>query len=647
MLAIKKSAAATPTLLCGLLLAGGLAGCRPSGPRLLLDGERLLREGNYPAAVQKLTEAARHLPTTAQAWNYLGLGYHAARQPRPAFEAYQRALALDRNLAVARYNLGCLHFEQNHLPAAIAELTTFTMLSNRSVIGWVKLGAAQLRARQYDAAEKSFATALKLDPRQAEAWNGLGVSQAMRRRPREAGQSFTNALRVQADYAPALLNQAIVTHQYLNDRPLALRQYREYLALQPAPLHAAAVAEIVKALEQELSVAPRPALTAHQTASASAATNKPPQPTNAPARSLATTAAPTPPLAAPAQLTAPAQSALLAQRPTAPPIRAPAATLPLEVVQLASENTTQPPRDDAQPTAAALLTAAAPPSAAPPPTAAAPTPSPPPPEPTPGGALPDLPLTTPVARETSKPGLLQRLNPLNLLRSEEKPGAASLAKAAPVRSTPLPSPPVQPAAAPTLPSSPAASPSESWSREAPGVTPLPGRFAVRRYVYLSPARPAPGDRRAALTAFDKGRQAQQAGRLREAIAAYEEAARLDPALFEARYNLGVAAQEAGELPRALSAYEHALSINPTALDARYNFALALRQAGFPRDAAEELEKVLAANPDEARAHFTLANLYAQHLHLTQPARTHYQKVLELQPGHPQAAAIRYWLAANP
>jgi tetratricopeptide (TPR) repeat protein len=641
MLAIKKSAAAPPTLFCWLWLAACLVGCRPSGPRLLLDGERLLREGNYPAAVQTLTEATRQLPTTAQAWNHLGLAHHSARQPKPALEAYQRALGVDRNLAAARFNLGCLHLEQNNLPAAIAELTTFTVLSNRSVPGWLKLGTAQLRARQYDAAEKSFATALKLDQRQPEAWNGLGVAQAMRRRPREAMQSFAHALGSQADYAPALLNQAIVAHQALNDRPIALQKYREYVALRPTPVHAAAVAETTRALELELSPPPRSALTNPLALVNSATTHKPAAPTNALAQTPVTNAARPKPPAPAAQLAAETKvdSPVERPKPTPPPTPTPADPPPkVEVVQLNPENPTQPPRDDA-------------PTATPQPVDTPPASDPPKPapslaEPTPTEAIPATAPSTQVASGLSKPSFFQKVNPLNLLRSGEKPGAATPPNSTPPKATPLLSPPV-PLTAAAAPSQPTAAPSEPWSRAAPGVTPLPGRFAVRRYVYLSPTRPAPGNRRAALTAFDKARQAQQAGRLREAIAAYEEAVRLDASLFEAHYNLGVAAQEAGEFPRALSAYEHALSINPTALNARHNFALALRQAGYPRDAAEELEKLLTSHPEETRAHFTLANLYAQQLYQTQPARAHYQKVLELQPQHPQAAAIRYWLTANP
>ena len=61
----------------------------------------------------------------------------------------------------------------------------------------------------------------------------------------------------------------------------------------------------------------------------------------------------------------------------------------------------------------------------------------------------------------------------------------------------------------------------------------------------------------------------------------------------------------------------------------------------------ELEQLLATSPNEARAHLALANRYAQQFHQTGKARQHYLKVLELAPRHPQASAIRFWLAANP
>ena len=131
------------------------------------------------------------------------------------------------------------------------------------------------------------------------------------------------------------------------------------------------------------------------------------------------------------------------------------------------------------------------------------------------------------------------------------------------------------------------------------------------------------------------------------IEAYRQAAKIDPSFFDAHYNLGVAAYEAGDMPQCLSAYEYALAINSVSVKARFNFAVALQKANYPRDAARELEKLLADNPAEARAQFTLANLCAQQLGEPAKAREHYLRLLELEPQHPQATAIRYWLEANP
>ena len=123
--------------------------------------------------------------------------------------------------------------------------------------------------------------------------------------------------------------------------------------------------------------------------------------------------------------------------------------------------------------------------------------------------------------------------------------------------------------------------------------------------------------------------------------------RTDPAYFDAYYNLGLASLDNGDSRLALWAYEIALSIKPESADAQYNLGLALKAAGFPLDAVERLEKAAQAAPKDARPHLSLANLYAQQFRENSAARRHYQKVLELNPHHPEAGKIRYWLAANP
>ncbi len=175
----------------------------------------------------------------------------------------------------------------------------------------------------------------------------------------------------------------------------------------------------------------------------------------------------------------------------------------------------------------------------------------------------------------------------------------------------------------------------------------PPVVSITRYRYLSPRAPAAGDRRAASGSFTKARMYEQDEKWIEALTWYQQAAQIDPAWFEAQYNSGVLAHRLRNYPIALPAYETALAIQPDSADARYNFALALKADGHAADAADELKKILTANPADVRAQLARANLCAQALREPAQARAHYLKVLELDPNHPQAADIRFWLSANP
>jgi len=236
------------------------------------------------------------------------------------------------------------------------------------------------------------------------------------------------------------------------------------------------------------------------------------------------------------------------------------------------------------------------------------------------------------APNAAKRSFFERINPLNLFRSADK---------TPVRPTPLGTPARSPQREPVTTGT-------TEAELAATIPPAPSpKGPPGRYAYKSPPPPSPGNREAAERAFAQGVQACQVHRLPEAIRAYRLAAREDPSLYEAHYNLGLVATEAGNLTLALTSYENALAVQPTSLDARYNFALVLKQANYLTDAVNELEKVLASYPNETRAHLALGNLYAQQFGQPAKARQHYLKVLEVEPRHPQAGAIRYWLAANP
>ena len=108
----------------------------------------------------------------------------------------------------------------------------------------------------------------------------------------------------------------------------------------------------------------------------------------------------------------------------------------------------------------------------------------------------------------------------------------------------------------------------------------------------------------------------EAGDRARARAAFERAIKADSTLAEAHFRLGFMCEMADSLAAAARAYATAARLEPRMIVAHYNLALMLAKQGFYHEAVEEFEKTLALNPvaqDTAMAaltHFNLGALYS-------------------------------------
>jgi tetratricopeptide (TPR) repeat protein len=639
-----------------------VTGCMPAGPRAVLEGEKFLAEKKYANAIEHLQVGVKLVPTNALAWNLLGVAYHQAGQAEKALQSYHQALARDRNLAAARYNMGVLHLEQRNFQLAIEELTTFTALQPQSVEGWQKLGTAHLqralrengpeRQRQFDLARRAFEFVnTRLTPT-AEAHNALGVISTFRAKPRDALASFQAALQTDSGFAPAVLNQAIVYQVQLRDPRTALNRYKEYYSMRRSAPNATQVGLLIQNLENDLApkmatvetnqqqqVGSSPSVGAtSQTGAASTnifLTNQRSnalQQTNRAAAATNQVAAPTPRTNAPpvAQVNVPTNrtsrvdSAETAKAPRTPE---PPVTIP----------NTPPVEVAAIPEPAPIVAAGQTPPQTVPENQTA--------EPAPSTTQTNSTSTNPVVaslpvpgqRKTEKGGVLRRLNPASWFNKDDETEKKPERKSPPVLLTNTLNERATAANAPAV----------AATNSTPRVLPLPPAPRGKTYSYSVRQKPAAGNRRAAESHFEQGLQAQRENQLAHAIGHYEKAVSADSTFFEAHYNLGLAAYETGNLEQSLRSYEHAVLLSPDSPKAQYNFSLALVRGEYFEEAAKVLEALLSKHPTESRARLMVANLYAQQLYRTREAREHYRKLLDAEPAHPQAPAIRYWLAANP
>jgi len=553
-------------MLLVLTFAALLAGCSPPGPRALLRGKKLLDQGHYPEAMAELKTATSLLGTNAQAWNYLGLACHYQGQTTNAITAYQRALTLDHDLVEAHYNLGCLWLEQGRLDSAKSEFTSFTSLRRGSVDGWLKLGTAQLRisrqggaarALELAAAEQSYGQALRLAPQNPDALNGLGLIQLQRNRPREASLFFSHALKQQPDYAPALLNLAVVSQVYLNNPALALQKYREYLALPNRAGRDDSVQAAARLLESELNssraAVPSPAARSpYAPASASAAPARAEKPSESPAASITTR--------------------------TATPASAPEQSK--EVTRVPSQPEPRPAQD-----AASSPQTASSPSQAKSAAAAAKT------------------------DKTEKRGFFSRINPLNVLHRSSKtnPTAVASMPAAAGPSAAASGPPPETASggtprykylSPRKP--PAGDPSAAEGPFAEGLRAQDaGHLSEAIQAYRKSIRLDPADYDAH---YNLGLALMAGGNVSQALVAYESALAIRPESPDARYNFALALKKANYLQDAVNELQKLLSIYPN--EPRAHLALGnifAQQLHQTARAREHYQKVLESDPHNPQA----------------------------------------------
>jgi len=99
--------------------------------------------------------------------------------------------------------------------------------------------------------------------------------------------------------------------------------------------------------------------------------------------------------------------------------------------------------------------------------------------------------------------------------------------------------------------------------------------------------------------FNRGFVLEQAGRSREAIAAFAEAARLQPTLDRAWYGIGLAHARLGEQGEAAAAFAKCAELQPMNGEAYYQWAMACHHGNRPDEVARIVRRLAGFEPKRA------------------------------------------------
>jgi len=121
--------------------------------------------------------------------------------------------------------------------------------------------------------------------------------------------------------------------------------------------------------------------------------------------------------------------------------------------------------------------------------------------------------------------------------------------------------------------------------------------------------------------FKQATEAQRAGRLDEAAAAYAEVIRLRPDLAEAYVNFGLVRQEQRQFEEAVKLFERALALKPSLAGARLFLGIAEYSLGELEPAIKSLEEAAQSLPKDARARMWLGVALMAAGRTAEPARS--------------------------
>ena len=121
----------------------------------------------------------------------------------------------------------------------------------------------------------------------------------------------------------------------------------------------------------------------------------------------------------------------------------------------------------------------------------------------------------------------------------------------------------------------------------------------------------------------------------EALQAFSEALKLNPADEDVHYDLGVALTRLGKIDEAIVQYQEALNLFPQYMEAHNNLGNLLMRSGRTQEAIQQFESALQISPDYASAHNNLGTAL-QRTGRSNDAIIHFQRAAQINPDYWQA-----------
>ncbi|MDE3175868.1 MAG: glycosyltransferase family protein [Pseudomonadota bacterium] len=173
------------------------------------EARRLVDRGRDAEASQKLDAALALRPDFAQAFSLGGYILERGGRPDVALRFYQRAVGLQRDLAVAWFNMAKLLTREARFAEALAALDAGLAVAPHDADALNTRSAALRALWRLDESVAAARAALKQRPNFPEAAVNLGTALLKSAQPGAALEAYARAAKLRRGYADAICGQAL------------------------------------------------------------------------------------------------------------------------------------------------------------------------------------------------------------------------------------------------------------------------------------------------------------------------------------------------------------------------------------------------------------------------------------------------------
>ncbi len=166
---------------------------KKSAQEWLKEGNALYNLKRYEEAIAAYDQAIRLNPNYALAYNNKGIALKNLKRHEEAIAASDQAIRIDPSYAPAYHNKGNALADLKRYEEAIAAYDQAIRLNPNYALAYNNKGNALYELKRYEEAIGAYEQAIRLDPNYAVAYNNKGVALDQLGRKREAQQAYERA----------------------------------------------------------------------------------------------------------------------------------------------------------------------------------------------------------------------------------------------------------------------------------------------------------------------------------------------------------------------------------------------------------------------------------------------------------------------